>query len=106
MMVQIRKAFKMDAQEHTILFDFVKEQRVMNSEQRTFNKTIMDEVRTIKRGMYGDSENGVKGLIQRQEEDEKQIKELKGFRNKMIWAGSGLVLGVQGIWEFIKWKSK
>jgi len=82
-------------------------------EQKAFNKTILDEVHTINRGLYGDAKNGVKGLIIRQDEDdrriealEKEVGKLKGFRNKVIWTGAGFVAGLQGLWEFIKWKSK
>lgn len=106
LLARIRKTLKMDAQEHAVLFEFVKEQRIFNGEVRNFMKTSMDEIKTIKRGMYGDSANGVKGLIQRQEEDEAKIKKLEGFRNRMIWFGSGIVIGLQAIVEFFKFKSK
>lgn len=83
------------------------------AEQKAFNKTILDEVHTLNRGLYGDQKNGVKGLVQRQEEDEsarfdmkKEIHQLKGFRNKMIWTGVGFIAGIQGIWELIKWKAR
>lgn len=82
-------------------------------EQKAFNKTILDEVHALNRGIYGDAKNGTPGLLQRQDRDEKRIEtiegelvKLKGFRNKVIWTGAGFVAGIQGLWELIKWKSK
>lgn len=79
-------------------------------EQRSFNKEILDEVHTIRRGVYGDKINGVRGLIQRQDDDERRIDALetsvKSMRQKAIWTGAGFIVGLQSLWEFIKWKSK
>jgi hypothetical protein len=42
------------------------------------NMVIMrEDVGVIKRGMYGDKENNVKGLIQRQDDDEKRLGTLE-----------------------------
>lgn len=35
-----------------------------------FQKEMRDDMAVLKRGVYGDAANGVKGLIQRQNEDE------------------------------------
>jgi len=82
-------------------------------EQRSFNKTILDEVHSLNRGIYGDSKNGVKGLIDRQNEDdiriaalETDVHKLKGFRKQIVWTGAGFLAGLQALWEWIKWKSK
>lgn len=81
--------------------------------QESFNKTILDEVHTIKRGLYGDTINSVKGLVDRQNDDEreradmkKDITMLKGFRARMIWSGAGFLAAIQGVYEFIKWKAR
>lgn len=106
----VAKLRRMDAGETTMLREFIEDYKV-------FKVTILNEVGSIKRGVYGDSVNGVRGLIQRQDEDEKRIRQLeqdtkeikasvKGFRNKLIWTGAGFVAGLQALWEFIKWKSK
>jgi len=84
---------------------------------KEFKVTILNEVHSLNRGLYGDPKNGVKGLIQRQDDDERRISQLeqdtkeikssvKGIRNKLIWSGAGFVAGLQALWEFVKWKSK
>lgn len=99
----VAKLRRMNPTESIMLKDFI-------MEQRSFNKTILDEVHTIKRGLYGDPLNGTQGLIQRQESDEKRIEALEGsvktLRQRMIWTGAGFLVGVQSLWEWIKWKSK
>lgn len=94
----------MDTAEHNILFDFVKEQRVFNTEQKEFNKAILDEVQDLSRGLYGDKKNGTPGLVQRQEIDEIRITKLEGFRNKLLWFTSGSIVAGQAVWEVIKAK--
>lgn len=53
---------------------------------------IDENVDTIKRGVYGDPTNGVKGLIQKQEDDharfernEGRIAKLEAFKVKATW---------------------
>jgi len=53
---------------------------------------LSTEVQTIKRGVYGDKENGVKGLIDR-------IKNVENLKLKIMGAGGGAF----GIAELIHW---
>lgn len=61
---------------------------------------------SIHRGVYGDPENKVLGLIDRQESDERRIKTLEDDKKKAIWIGTGFVAAMQAIgmtlWEFFK----
>lgn len=94
----------MTSQEHVTLFDFIKEQRIFNTEQREFNRNILDKVDKIERGVYGDKVNGTMGLIERQGIDEQRIGRLEAFRNKFIWVVGGALAAIEIGWEILKRK--
>lgn len=52
---------------------------------------ISQELHTVKRGVYGDKENGRPGLIETDKEQHKRIKDLEEFRKKALWFGSGAI---------------
>jgi hypothetical protein len=65
---------------------------------------LATEVELVKRGVYGDPQNEFKGLIQRQNEDEKDIKQIKQRQWK-----TGVVIGVivviiQAVYNFVTLK--
>lgn len=64
----------------------------MSTEENSILQEILEEVHTIKRGLYGDEKNKTKGLIQKQEEDharfeknEARISSLEESRTKLKW---------------------
>jgi hypothetical protein len=60
------------------------------------------EIQTIKRGVYGDQQNKVKGLIQTDLEQHVRIKKLEDVKKKAIWIAAGFILAVEGIMALIK----
>lgn len=84
------------------------EQNLHNINQ---NMTILvDDVRKIKRGLYGDPDNKVLGLIDRQEIDEKRIVVLEGHivKDKNTTKRIGIITGsaialVEGIHQIKDW---
>lgn len=65
-------------------------------------KRMEDEIHTIKRGVYGDEPNGVKGLIQTDKEQHTRIKKLENGRNKFLWFGGGVLAVIEIIIQLIK----
>lgn len=87
----------MSPEEHDMLKDFI-------DSQNRVNKEFIEELHTISRGLYGDPQNKVPGLIQRQERDEDDIRKLKAFQTKLsiLW---GMIIVTAGVvWEFIRAK--
>jgi len=62
---------------------------------------LAKEVNTVKRGVYGDEENGIKGLIHTNHEQQKDIDSLKETRKKGMWIFSGALMALQGLWHLI-----
>lgn len=58
-------------------------------------KEIQTDVGSISRAIYGDHVNKVPGLIERQIQDELEIKRLKDAKKKFIWAATGFVIALQ-----------
>lgn len=50
---------------------------------------IETDIHTIKRGVYGDPENMVKGLIETDREQHIRIKSLENLKKKIIWVAIG-----------------
>ena len=73
------------------------------STQNDHNKKVMDIVYTIKRGLYGDEANLVQGLMERQLDDEKRIRSLELFRNKLIWMSAGAILALEAVIKGVTW---
>lgn len=65
-------------------------------------KAIAVEVGTIKRGVYGDPDNKVSGLIDTDREQHKRIKSLEESRKKALFFGGGLVAAFEGLWHWLK----
>jgi len=65
-------------------------------------KRMEDEIHTIKRGVYGDEPNGVKGLIATDREQHQRIKSLEDNRKKLLWFGGGILAMVELIIQIIK----
>lgn len=70
--------------------------------QLTFHGSVHEDLKTIKRGIYGDEKNEVKGLIERQNADDEKIKRLHKridvVEKKQNWfmaIASGLMIGLQ-----------
>jgi hypothetical protein len=61
----------------------------------TFAKETREDLAVIKRGVYGDKENKVKGLLERQDIDEKRMDGLDGKLEKVdrkLWK-VGVLMG-------------
>src|SRR6185295_18143589 len=70
--------------------------------QKAHNKNILDDVHTIKRGVYGDEKNKVKGLIQTDIEQHERIKSLEDTRRKFIYMATAAVLVIEGLIHLLK----
>jgi len=69
--------------------------------------TIGDDVEDLKRGVHGDKVNKTKGLIDRQEEDEKRITALENKnRNEKYWIGGFSAAASLGLPWLIEWLKK
>lgn len=72
-------------------------------------KTMQYALGTISRGIYGDEQNKFKGVIERQidaerkhSDQETKIQKIEKNQYRMgVW-GSGLVIGLQAAWVFLK----
>lgn len=67
-----------------------------------FADTTRGELETIKRGIYGDERNQVKGLIERQTEQDKRISRLEKIHYKVIVWEAIILAALQLIWNFIQ----
>lgn len=67
-----------------------------------FAEETKKELANIKRGVYGDQVNGVKGLIERQNEDEERMDKMERVLYKTaVWLGV-IVIGLDAIWNIVK----
>lgn len=67
------------------------------------------EVATIKRGVYGDKDNDVPGLIDKQKDMQEEldiakadIKDIHDTKRKVLWVGGGGLGVLEAIWHFFK----
>lgn len=67
-------------------------------------KRIEAEVHTIKRGVYGDKDNDVKGLIQTDREQDARIRSLEDTKKQALWFGGGAIVIIELIWLVVKEK--
>jgi len=65
-------------------------------------KRMEEEIHTIKRGVYGDEPNQVKGLIQTDREQHLRIKKLEDGRRKFLYFGAGVLAVVEIIIQLVK----
>lgn len=68
--------------------------------------SVKNDCYTIKRGMYGDKENLVIGLMQRQMQDELEIKKLQDKWKKVVWMVAGFVVAIEVVSLLIKFYDK
>ena len=61
-------------------------------------------IEEIRRGLYGDKQNGVKGLIDNRDEDHRRILKLEDTKKKMLWTGGGIIIAVELLWHSLKHK--
>lgn len=59
------------------------------------------KVDKLERGVYGDPDNKVKGLIDTDRDQHERIKSLEDTRKKGLWVGGGILLALQGVWHLI-----
>jgi len=62
------------------------------------------ELQTVKRGVYGDEKNKVKGLIQTDIELHERITKLEEVNKKAVWYGLGFVGAFELGWHLFKSK--
>jgi hypothetical protein len=77
-----------------------------------FHREMREDMAVLKRGVYGDERNNVKGLLRRQDEDDDRLTamedrvetvERKAWRINIL---IGLVwVAIGAFWEFIKGKA-
>jgi|GEM_PF-3632102 len=61
----------------------------------------------IDRGVYGDFENKVPGLIDTDKQQHKRIKSLEDTRKKAVWVGAGIIAALELAWHgFKEWFHK
>lgn len=80
---------------------------IEKSEFRVLNgklDNLATEVQLIKRGVYGDPQNEFKGLIQRQNEDEKDIRQIKQRQWKTGVVIGIVVVAIQVVYNFVTLK--
>ena len=86
----------------------------MTIKERDILERILDKLdemsvrsERLERGMYGDMENGVRGLIQRQEDDERTSTDLIErinkieYNNKLAWRGVSGLIGSGGLFYYL-----
>ena len=61
-----------------------------------------EELQTIRRGIYGDKENGVPGLLANDKDQEKRLKSLEEFKKKIVYTVGGITLVVPPFIQEIK----
>ena len=75
------------------------------SDEHTIIRKLDDiarEVQTIKRGVYGDEDNEVPGLIDHAKDHNKRIKSLEDTKKQALWWGGGVLLTLNAMWHFLK----
>jgi hypothetical protein len=63
---------------------------------------ILQTVEKISRGVYGDPDNGVDGLIKENKDQEKRISALEDHQKKQKWMIAGVSFSVPVIIHFVK----
>lgn len=66
-------------------------------------KIIEDDVETIELGVYGDTKNEVKGLIQNVRELQKAVQKLQDQWKKVVYFSAGVVAVIEIVWRVLKW---
>lgn len=83
--------------------------QVQDDKFDTFAREMRDDMATLKRGVYGDPANKVKGLLQRQDDDdewkegiEDRIEKSERKQWKLSVMVTGLLVGMDAAWNFFK----
>lgn len=83
----------------------IEEKQYFDSKFGSLARTVgnlSNEVQTIKRGVYGDEENDVLGLITTDKLQHKRIKSLEDSRKKALWVGGTIIAGLELAWHGIQ----
>jgi hypothetical protein len=67
-----------------------------------FQREMREDMSVIKRGVYGDKINGVKGLLERQDHDEERIDKIEKRQWKVGAMMGGFVVAVDIIVMYVK----
>lgn len=70
--------------------------------QDAFNTQLMGKVDEMHRGLYGEKKNDTPGVIARLGMTEKNVTKLFNFKNRVLWIGSGVALGVSAVWKLVE----
>lgn len=76
----------------------------MNAQEDDKLDKILKEIGKINRGLYGDAENKVPGLMQNHYELKEDVVKLKEGKKKLYWMVGGFVAAVEAfyfIWKEI-----
>jgi hypothetical protein len=65
-------------------------------------ESMMDELASIKRGIYGDEKNKYQGLIDRQDRDERRIDAIENRQWKSAFIIGGLLVVLEVAWNYLK----
>lgn len=92
-----------------ILKKFIREQNQHNQRVNVFvanqemtNTELTRTVDEVKRGLYGDPTNEVKGVITKQTLYETELKKVKLRMNRAFWWGSGAIAGINVAFFLVK----
>lgn len=92
-----------------ILKKFIREQNEHNRRVNVFvgnqeltNTELIASVAEVKRGLYGDPANEVKGVITKQNIYEVELKKVKTRLNRAFWWGSGAIAGINVAFFLVK----
>lgn len=92
-----------------ILKKFIREQGQHNGrvnefmiQQETQNTKVIEEIDSVKRGVYGDPQNQNPGLLDRQKVTEETVRRIKSKQSKTFWWASGAVAGLNVAIYFVK----
>lgn len=98
----------MTAEETTHLDKKFAEQSRQHEKLEKMLTSVVVDINQIKRGVYGDPQNQVLGLIDTDKSQHKRIKSLEDSRKKALWAGGAIIGFLELTWHGIQewFKSK
>lgn len=92
-----------------ILKKFIREQNDHNRQVNIFmtsqaatNVKLTEDIDEVKRGLYGDPKNEVKGVITKQLLFDTELKKVKLKLNRAFWWGAGVIAGVNVAFFLVK----
>lgn len=76
----------------------------MSPEEKRYFESKFNPLQTrvddLYRGVYGDEQNSVPGLIDTDKSQHQRIKSLEDLRKKVLWIGAGIMVALEGLWHF------